>query len=713
MRAHGLTRLVASLFLFASTLLGTAVAATPPSGPATPKVPRPKTVPQLRLTDQGVSSDQRSFTIDADANGLPATLVTAQIVATLHPRARTRDTFDSNAKGLALGSVLAVATSPNFTPAEIQSTHAARRISFDLGVPSSTCTACIALVASGVYPVHVELRTAGAETVLDHFTTFLVWQASARAEPMAVALIVPIHLPPALPGAPPADTRSVISIIETLASRPDPTLTLLPTAETLDALSPPPGPDAAESETGSGPLVDELRVALSGRETLSSPYVRWDRALEADDRLGLTLEHQRDLGRSVIRERLGITTVDDIAIVGDRIPSDVALDRLGVQRLVVTDSAIVMGRRPVEPTLPFVVDPGVSSGRETQARPTVLLDRRVHERLQAHNADQTGTDDVLHAEQVTAELALLSLTGDGSAPTGVALLIPESTSRARFNVLLDGLAALPALLRHTTVGELFALPLQTEADGATTYRIPTIQGAPSTSAATEMSRFTNALLDLASRFGGYRTLFSAIDPGTSPARSRELATLDRDLARLTAAGLAPIDRAAALVSLENDVAQRIGQVGLTSAKRITLTARQQDVPVGLVNNTGEPVDVTMIIESDNIDLGDGRPDPVVPARETLRRTVHIDGRVHREAIRVSTRGPGSYSMIVRLRSPNGYEFSRVRYTLRSTAIGPIGTILTFGSLSILALWWGRTILAKRRRGALDRHPASAAKEPFA
>jgi hypothetical protein len=706
---------VASSLLFAESTFRTSATAAPPSGPGSttkPRTkPRTKPVPRIRLTDQGLDSDLRSFIVDVDGDNLAA-LTTGQIVATLHPRVRTRDVFDANAKGLELGSVLAVATSSSLTPTEIRSGHASRRLSFDLESPSGGCPVCTSLVASGVYPVHVELRTAGAEAVLDHFTTFLVWQSSTSVVPMAVALIVPIHLPPALPDAPPADTRSVISMIETLASRPQPTLTILPTPETLDALSSPPIAESTKSNTESGPLVDELRVALSGREILSSPYVRWDPAFAADERLGLTLEHQRDLGRSVVQQRLGATTIDDIAIVGDRIPSDVALDRLGVRRLVVAEAAIVPSVRPVDPTLPFIVDPGASSGRETQARPTVLLDRRIHERLQTRDLDRRDANDVLRARQVTAELAFLALARGRQSPSGVAVLIPEGTSRTRFNNLLDGLLALPGVLRQTTLGALFTLPLQVDADGTNSFRAPTIQSPPSTAAAAQTTQFATSLLDVGSRFAGYETLFSSLDR-RDPRRSGELATLDRHLARLTAEGVGRADRAAALVSLQAEVGRRIGQVGLTSAKRITLTARHQDVPVGVVNSTGEPVDVTMIIESDNIELGDGKPDPGVPARETLRRTVHIDGRVHREAIRVTTRGPGSYSMIIRLRAPNGYEFSRVRYTLRSTAIGPIGTVLTFGSLAIIALWWGRTILAKRRRTALHRHPASARKEPNA
>ena len=650
--------------------------------------------PRLTLLSQTTTQgDPVTFSLDVATD--PAYPDDGQNVeATLHTSVQSREQFDRATHGIGLGPALAATSSTSSTSSTSVDART-RNVSFSIGSISPTCPKCIALADDGVYPVSVGARAANVA-----FTTFFVWHPHPVANPVSVALIVPIHLETQTPGAPPAKTDSVIATIEALASSSTP-LSIVPTPETLDALS---------NQTENGPLIDLLRTTLGGREVIGSTYVRWNAALLADPRLSAAVIRQRDLGKSVVDERLGVTSGDDIAVVGDEIPSDVALDGLGIRRIVATESAVMSGDGPIDSTRPLIVDPGAKSGRETQARPTVLVDRRLAGRLSTIGATRTEDNELLRSHHVLAELAVIAMESEPDVARGVALPIPESTTQSTLLTLLHGLDSSPGLFRPTTLGALFAVPLQSDPDGTTTYRIPA-DGPTQTPAATRSKNTAvQALLTSAKQLAGYRSLFPAVTstdkPVEVPNRSRDLAAFERRQAALAAEDLTDTERAALMASFTHDLGQRLDKVTLPAVKRITLTGRHQDVRVAVVNDTGQPVDLTMIVESDNVELASARRDPLIPARESFRRPVHIDSRVQEERVSVTTRGPGTFSMVIRLQSPDGYEFSSVRYTLRSTAIGPVGRVLTLGSLAVLALWWGRTILRTRRRKAVLRHPAA-------
>ena len=151
--------------------------------------------------------------------------------------------------------------------------------------------------------------------------------------------------------------------------------------------------------------------------------------------------------------------------------------------------------------------------------------------------------------------------------------------------------------------------------------------------------------------------------------------------------------------------ERLAAVRLAIPERLTLTARKQNVPIVIRNDTGRPVRVTLEVSSDNVLLRDEQSSgSQVPIR-ALRRVVEVPGRVEQPRIVVETRGPGSFSLLVRMRAADGYELSGDRYTLRSTLVGALGKVLTIGALTFLAMWWTRSIVRSRRKQAVGNHPS--------
>ena len=127
------------------------------------------------------------------------------------------------------------------------------------------------------------------------------------------------------------------------------------------------------------------------------------------------------------------------------------------------------------------------------------------------------------------------------------------------------------------------------------------------------------------------------------------------------------------------------------------------------NDTGRAVRVTLDVSSDNVVLRDPAASGI--AVRALRRRIDVRGRVEQSKIVVETRGPGSFSLLVRMRAGNGYELSGDRYTLRSTLVGALGKVLTIGALTFLAMWWTRSILRSHRRKAAGKHPSKTSVRP--
>ena len=691
------TRALAALFLLAAVvpLTGTLRAAgqgtAPPQGNAPPQgsIAHP-TVALTRQSETLVGNGQ--FSLEVTVSGLDtlAEGTTAEVAVTVHQRVKTRSGFQQTTTNNGLGSVLGQAV-----PVPLVRTTDAAPVSLQMSIPigelSSDCPNCVQLGADGVYPVQVELRERGGERTYDEFTTHLIYAPTPNANRLLVGLIVALNLAPsrAVDGTlaiPPTD--SFVGRIEALQNHPLVPATLLPTPETLEAL---------ENGRVQG-LLDQIRATTSGREIIASPYVRW-RAVDANmPGLQGELADQLVMGSAITTRILGTPPTPGLCVLADGVPGRDAIRVLGAQRIVAFDSALTDTTPRLAPGRPEVLDPDPSApdGATTPAIPVVVLDPALHAHLTATLSSRpSAADDILRAQHLLADLAVLHFDAPNRS-AGVAILLPDSISQTTLDLLLSGVGADVPTFEARTISGLFDLPLRTSSTGATIVRsAQRLVGTPiSDSLVLQAARAR-------SQVAGYRSLFVTPQPA-----DLELA---EQLARAFAANLDDDYRAAYVRTTAEDAQRRLAAVRLAKPARLTLTARRQSVPIVVRNDTGRPVRVTLEVSSDNVVLRDPAASGI--AVRALRRRIDVRGRVEQSKIVVETRGPGSFSLLVRMRAGNGYELSGDRYTLRSTLVGALGKVLTIGALTFLAMWWTRSILRSHRRKAAANHPSKTSARP--
>lgn len=649
---------------------------------------------QRRLSDgSGVSlSVAYEGTSSTDGAGNART-----ITATVYQRVRSRASFSTAANGSSLGSVLGLIEAPELQSSEVDRGFATRELALRFGMG---CSGCVGIALDGVYPVKVELRTSSGDETAASFVTFVTRSTTQRV-PLRIGLVVDVHAPPATPGTTDDDgvaSRSVIAMIEALTSIRKVPLTIRVTPQTLVALEPRTDPPVQSD------LVNLLRASLDNRELLATPYVRVPNAVVQELSTAALKRELFTLGETTLRERLpGVAPTTDTLLVEDgNIPDDNILDELGIARLLVlpnavdeTDTSLLQETM----TAPVLVDPGARSGRETAARPTVILDSGLAKRFLEKSAG--ASDDVVRAQHVLAEMTLISIDlgrpTSEDEPQGLAVLVPAATTQATLVGVLDALQTTTSLLAVPT-STLFDSAVSVAANGAPVVVRPRpADVAPTWWTSALKSRY-EASVD---RRNGYLSLFGTVRDDATALEERGLA----EAAVMLLAQDLPGERNDAVRTHEDALGKRIGIVADRTTRRITLTARRQPITLAFVNDSGRPVTLILSVESDTAQLPAGRRDRNRPARQVVQRTIVVERRVHEETVEVATKGPGRYSVLVRLSTPTGVQISQSRITLQATAIGAIGRVLTIGSLFVLALWWSRTIWKTRRKRA-EQHVVS-------
>ena len=691
-----------------STHMATAPATTPPKTPASAKTSAPTTPtapttgplarhPSAALARQSetVAADG-IFSLDVDVTDLEslATTQDVELAVTVHQRVKTLTGFSRTLLGSELGSVLGL-VAPTPVKHTSGSTTQTIRVSVPIGSPSAACPDCTALGLDGVYPLHVELRERGGELVYDSFTTHLVYATRINTNRLAVALIVRLHLPPGMTSN---GTLAVAPVrfsghAEALLNHPLVPLTVIPTPETI----------ATIAEGGDPGIIDLVRGAVSGREVLSSTWVPWHLADLDDPRLVDELRRQSKAGRDVLRRVLGVTPTDGILVADRAIPNRRALDALDITRIAAPERALAKSGSIVGPGRPVAFDPGpldegATDEGATPALPLVVLDDRLQSHFTARLSDRRpGTDDVLRAQQLLADLAMLHFDAP-NRPGGVAIVIPEDTPQGVLDLLLAGIGADGQTVRAVPLSAIFNFEPRTTADGGAVERkaASTRPGASSPDGVVQDSLRTRTELD------GYRSAFVDVQP--------EDTRFDDQIGRSFSADLGSDARRAYLAGVDASVRSSLAKVHLARPDRVTLTARRQDVPIVVENTSGRPVRLALEVSSDNLTLPHAVAASSGPLRGVERREVMVRGRIGQEKVSVATRGPGSFSFVARLRTRSGFDLSIKRYTVRSTVVSGIGKALTLGALAFLGVWWSRSAVRARRRRAAPGHPARTSRK---
>ena len=661
--------------------------------------------PEVRLIQQGpVLREDGVHYIDVEVLLPSGTGTNLEVAATLFQRVKTRTEFASTNLNQSLGSVIGIGASVTVPgterdPSQPDATltdptrEVPIRLSLPIGVPSVACPACINLRANGVYPVMVELRSTAEETVVDRFTTYVVRAVNAQLDPLKVALIVPLRTDPSHDAngeerAP--STRNLISIIEALIARSSTPLTVAPTPETLDTLN-----NLSQQDATSSPLLDQVRQAVVGREVLTMPYTPISAPITNDPLQTRLVKGNQNFGSSTITTLLRTKATSGIGLFPSLLVGSRTLAALNNRRVVVQESALQPENKQVYQTRPVLVDAAAIDNSDGVPIPTLVLDGALEDHfVRILSSRRPGADDVLRAQHLIADLAMLQL-GQSPGSHGVAVLVPDNTSQATLSEVLAGLES-KEIIQPVTVSALFALPLASSG-GTAVVRTPKNVGP------TLPTRSSRDISRILARLDGYRSAFQGTASDADELEKRlfvAVASIPVEKSANPGAGFAT-----ALARIDEEANARIGTIHLSPTDIVTLTARQQEVPIPIINDSGQPTTVVLEVSSDNVSLDGSVADPNRPGQLFVRRTIVIQDRIHQEQIQVTTRGPGSFSMLLRLTTPSGLALTNVRYTLRSTAVGGLGKILTIGALLVLGAWWIRTIFRTRRERSLSHHPS--------
>ena len=97
-----------------------------------------------------------------------------------------------------------------------------------------------------------------------------------------------------------------------------------------------------------------------------------------------------------------------------------------------------------------------------------------------------------------------------------------------------------------------------------------------------------------------------------------------------------------------------------------------------------------------------------PAREHrllfpdgAERDVDLPPKNHTERIRVETRGPGTFPVVVDVTTEGGLPIQTTKLSVRSSLVSGVGVVLMVGALAFLAVWWGWDIHRRRKRRVRD------------
>lgn len=118
-------------------------------------------------------------------------------------------------------------------------------------------------------------------------------------------------------------------------------------------------------------------------------------------------------------------------------------------------------------------------------------------------------------------------------------------------------------------------------------------------------------------------------------------------------------------------------IALPEKRTLTITSREDKIPVTIKNSYGSPLSVVVSISSDKLAFPEGSEFPIVLADENS--TIQIP---------VRARTSGSFPVTIKLLTPEGsIEIGSRNATVRSTVVSGSGIAIAVSSLLFLAIWW--------------------------
>jgi hypothetical protein len=540
---------------------------------------------------------------------------------------------------------------------------------------------CAAGTCNGVYPLEVVLVDRATDKPLTSFTTDVIYvSGTAGTYPLDVAFV--LSLGTGLGLAP--DGSSTISLARisaidgvvraiTAASR---------TAVTVNAysqilLSLQRSHDKAANET-----LQRLRALVAngtaaGRiEMLDAPFTEVSSSELARAGLGRDFARQFATGHAIAERLVGASQLaTPYLTMNDVTSADVQLlGSAGLTQVVVPESTLA-SVPPTTPTAPFTLQTGAKTANGPEA---FVADAGLAAQLRSNG------DPVLAAHNFLADLAQTFFEEPFSVgPRGVVVAPQKLPNSSRLvSIVLNGLASSPFLHATTLDGLYSDVPIGSNA-AARSVSLNGSRSAPSTDLGQQVFAARSMLTDLQS------VIPTDVDVLN---RSRNAILLAET------SGIAIGAEARYLAEPNAGFATVRASLALTGTRTVTIGQHRARIPVTFDSNFPAAVHADLRITSGAFALSPGEAhQPIVLARKNTEHEVDVTSRTS-----------GVSTLNIQLVSPVGkILLLQGGITIRSTAFSIVAVIISVLALLVLAAWWVRTMLRRRRRHALERQLSDA------
>jgi len=179
---------------------------------------------------------------------------------------------------------------------------------------------------------------------------------------------------------------------------------------------------------------------------------------------------------------------------------------------------------------------------------------------------------------------------------------------------------------------------------------------------------------------------------TYPTATAVRTAINQRLLSAESSALSSSARASAIGAVRQAMDRALGRVSLPAAVSLTLTARNGNLPITVVDRGALPARVSLQLSSEKLNFRPFRP-PAGACQTSAAAVVcelRLTTPVTTLKVPVQTRTTGVFSLELALESPGGsVVLNQARYTVRSTAVSVVAIVLMVGAGLLLAVWWIR------------------------
>jgi hypothetical protein len=425
----------------------------------------------------------------------------------------------------------------------------------------------------------------------------------------------------------------------------------------------------AGSATAAGILADLRAIAQSGVVRISAWPFGAASIPSLLENLSRDLPAQITRGRGLVNRLLGERAPAALMYPPNSAVTPEAIDQLVAQgaRLLMLDPDVVPADAQPQGFAPPSVRRLASAAAPDEAVAAVVPHAGVQDLLTSVTAE---TDPVLAAQQAIGEIAAIWLEQPGiERPFAVAVPDRTEPNAALAPALIRRIAAAPFVRPVTATGLVDEFPPPDEPSVVVPLDVRTFSAG-----------YASAIKHSRRLIDSYRSMLVAPSADPKQLKTQLLLLEGAQFLNDEAAGLAQIR------AIDGSVNAFLGRIRVDAVPLVTFASRTGQIPLQVVNNTGQPVSVNVHLLSPHLTIG---------GEQTRRLTLTQPQQAITFDVELKT--TGEFPVQVELLAPSGRPISDTTIAVRSTAYNRFALVITIGAAVALLALWGRRFLPSRRR----------------